>query len=647
MQALCLLLLPLQELVKLYLHSLAAGAVAVAFLIATSWVEEQTRREKEPVNRDLDIKDFLVVAARRHLCPIASYVTLTSMVSWCCGLSDPVLSRLVPSCYILPIIFHILGGSLPMVEWLTRVVSGFFVLATTLYVGKMAGKAFLYLYHTYLIYSLVREVEGSLTLLLLTTRRMLEVPVLLLYWLALFSSQLWSNMNNLQEKKYAIQDADWMVHLLVAVSEICESPLVLVATCIVLMIISSTVLAITRRLLAFCGGQVGAGGAAVQAGMTEGVVAFVLALQTGLIEIEMPARIGAFSIILFVVIASLLQSCLDTTQPVLLSLPATNRKWVRHLPALALSLALLTLPLLMVHGLLTKVSSDLWTLVIISSCLVTAVQALGSLLTYLLFVWDSSLPTPSPNIDDYVYYVKAATRTGELMLAVAVVACGFYESLSESREWSVINSVVLIVHCYFNIYTRITQGWASYLSRRQTSMRLSELEPASSEELTMHGDVCSICYQEMVEGAVRTECKHYFHTHCLRRWLVVQVLTKLHHSLSVFYPSCPFQDNCPMCTQAIVAKKEDVKEERPADLEEEEDREAASVRELVEEIWEELDEVGDGTDEEFVEDVEEEDEDVGLKEDEAVPDVGGDVGLRQRTVRNGQHATVSCLFDGD
>merc|ERR1719264_1008630 len=116
-----------------------------------------------------------MAAARRHLCPIASYVTLTSMVPWC---------------YILPIIFRILGGSLPMVEWLTRVVSGFFVLASTLHVGKMAGKAFLYMYHTYLIYSLVREVEGGLTLLLLTTRRMLEVPVLLLYWVTLFSSQL-------------------------------------------------------------------------------------------------------------------------------------------------------------------------------------------------------------------------------------------------------------------------------------------------------------------------------------------------------------------------------------------------------------------------------------------------------------------------
>ena len=60
------------------------------------------------------------------------------MVTWCLGLKDPVLSRLVPSCYILPIIFRILGGSLPIVEWLTRVVSGFFVLASMFHVGEVA-----------------------------------------------------------------------------------------------------------------------------------------------------------------------------------------------------------------------------------------------------------------------------------------------------------------------------------------------------------------------------------------------------------------------------------------------------------------------------------------------------------------------------
>lgn len=379
------------------------------------------------------------------------------------------------------------------------------------------------------------------------------------------------------------------------------------------MVVSCAALDLVKRFLSLSGGQVGAGTPAMQAGLTEGVVAFVLALQTGLTDIEMPARIGALSIILFVVTASLLQSCLDTAHPVLLSLPATNRPLVRHLPALTLSVLLLLFPLLMVHGLLTKVSSDLWTLVIISSCLVTAVQAVGSLATYLLFFWDSNLSTPSPNVDDYVYYVKAATRTAELLLAVAVVGCGFYESISESRDWSLMNSLVLVIHCYFNIYSRITQGWASYLARRQTSMRLSELEEASPEELAAHGDVCSICYQEMTNATVRTECRHYFHTHCLRRWLVVQ-------------------DNCPMCTQSIVARTEEGKEGEEAGQED--------VEQLAES------------------DVEASEHEASDKESEAVEnDLGEEEGggLRRRTGAVGVAAveggagerSVSHLFDGD
>ena len=116
-----------------------------------------------------------------------------------------------------------------------------------------------------------------------------------------------------------------------------------------------------------------------------------------------------------------------------------------------------------------------------------------------------------------------------------------------------------------------------------------------------------------------------------------------------------------MCTQPIVAKKE---EETPAVLEEgEEERglveEEERLVELVgraypEEIWEELEEISENSGEE---NAEAEDEEVEFKEEEAVPeevvDVG-DVGLRQRTVGNGQQetvgngqATVSCLFDGD
>ena len=126
------------------------------------------------------------------------------------------------------------------------------------------------------------------------------------------------------------------------------------------------------------------------------------------------------------------------------------------------------------------------------------------------------------------------------LLAVAVVLGGFYESfMMESRQdWTVVNSLVLLTHCYFNIYTRVSQGWDSYLARRDTSRRLSTLATASPAQLVEHGDLCSICYQDLEHPqAVITNCQHFFHAACLKKWLVVQ-------------------DNCPLCTKPIVAQEE-------------------------------------------------------------------------------------------
>merc|ERR1719348_35150 len=225
----------------------------------------------------------------------------------------------------------------------------------------------------------------------------------------------------------------------------------------------------------------------------------------------MPARVGGTAIILFVVASSLLQSMLEVSSP----------------------------------ALLTYISSQLWTVVIVSSCLVTAVQALGCLATYFVFLWDSSLPQPSPHTDDYVYYVKATTKTLEVLLALVLVSEGFYDSVFAEQEWNLLNNIVLGVHCYFNIYMRVSQGWACYLQRRETSARISELPTASRQELEALGDVCSICYQDMLTlgkdddetGCVMTQCGHIFHRHCLRRWLVVQ-------------------DNCPLCTHPVVKQEE-------------------------------------------------------------------------------------------
>jgi len=538
--ALALLLLPLVELVTVYVHILASAALGLSFLIATQFVEDE-RKVKVGIVEDGHEGLFKVWGAdlaRRHLCPLASYVTLTHFISWCCNLTNPVFKKVGPSLYILPVVANLLGFPLTTVAWVTRVVSGYLVLSVILYSLSKAWAVISYMHETMLVYQIVREELGPFNVLVLTIRRMLEPSVLGSYWVTLFFAQLWSNGLGLVEKKYIIQDSDWMVQGVVAMAEICESPLLLISFCVVVMGLSCFALFLIKYLLSTCGAAAG-GQHILQSGVTEGVVAFVLGLQTGLTDMEMPGRIGALSIILFVVVASLLQSSLEITHPVLLSLPATNRRIVRHILPVFLTIILFFLPVLMVYTLLTKISSDMWTLVIISTCLVTAVQAMGHLVTYALFVWDSMLTVPSPHMDDYVYYVKASTRGVELLLALAVVSGGFYESVALDREWSLLNTMVLLCHCYFNIYTRISQGWASYLARRETSARLDTLQTATQAQLDQHGDVCSICYQEMEAPlAVVTQCMHYFHKNCLKRWLVVQ-------------------DNCPLCTKAIVAEEKE------------------------------------------------------------------------------------------
>ena len=94
-----------------------------------------------------------------------------------------------------------------------------------------------------------------------------------------------------------------------------------------------------------------------------------------------------------------------------------------------------------------------------------------------------------------------------------------------------------------------------------------------------------------------------------------------------------------MCTQPIVAKKgEEEEQDVLSDVHDEGDEE-----EMEEEIWEDLGEVSDFSEEETVE-VDAENVEADTKEPEAVDE---EVGLRQRRVDNGQGAVVSCLFDGD
>merc|ERR1719402_867161 len=479
---------------------------------------------------------------RRHLCPVASYVTLTSLVAWCLDIQHPVLRKLFPSLYIVPIILRVLGLPIGLLATATKCVNGFFVFVIMDYCLIRLFVIYRYLMEVWMLYSVIVAAAGRFSVIVMTIQRMLEPAVLGLYWVVLMMMQLWSNYYKVTKKNYILSETEWYIKVIVAMSEIVESPISLISFCTVVMASSNLSLDLTRRFLLSCGGTVGHGNPVLQSGLTEGIVTFILALQTGLIDIEMPARIGALSIILFIVVASLLQSVYELTHPVLLALCAVNRRPANHVKVLSLTLFLLAAPSYMTLTILTKVSSDMWTLVVISSCVVTIVQVLGTLVNYFLFLWDSFQTSPSDNMDDYVYYIKSVTRGIEFLLAVAIVGGGFYEAATTKEELSMLNSVILVIHCYFNIYTRLTAGWRSYLQRREALKRMATLADATEEQLKDNDDVCSICFEAMAAAKV-TSCRHYFHGACLRRWLYIQ-------------------DNCPMCTAPIVKTVVEKEEER-------------------------------------------------------------------------------------
>lgn len=170
---------------------------------------------------------------------------------------------------------------------------------------------------------------------------------------------------------------EWYMVFLCAISQICDSPLTLVGTCVAMSYAAALGLAGTKIFIQSY--KAYAAEHNPHAGLTEGLTMGLLAVQTGLIRIKMPQRLAAMSIILFVVVASLIQSIYEATEPMLLALSANKDKhFIRHFKILLLSLFLFAFPLYMSFVLCYIFDLNFWTLVVISTCVMTSVQVRSS-----------------------------------------------------------------------------------------------------------------------------------------------------------------------------------------------------------------------------------------------------------------------------
>ena len=355
------------------------------------------------------------------------------------------------------------------------------------------------------------------------------LPVqMLIFWLYLFGSHLYVNF-----RSQNFPENGKLLVILASMGDSCSTPVSLLALCITISYFSYYILTLTKVFL--LGREGLAHNNDLFTGWTEGFTMLLIAIQTGLLDLKPLQRAFLMSILLFIVVSSLIQSMYEMTDPILLGLSASHsRNLSKHLRVIALCTVMWTLPLYMTYMICQYFDLDFWLMIIISSCILTSVQVIGSLLVYWLFLYDTFRTEPWEKLDDVVYYIRSTVRVLEFIVAVFVVFFGIKSSMS---DFSWLNGGILMVHCYFNVWQRLQSGWKTFLLRREAVKKIESLPEATKEQLSEHNDVCSICFQEMNVARI-TNCGHYFHGCCLRKWLYVK-------------------DSCPLCHQQVLEKKSD------------------------------------------------------------------------------------------
>ncbi|KAI3367422.1 hypothetical protein L3Q82_026280, partial [Scortum barcoo] len=511
------LVLPLRHIVTLYLHILAALLLYMGHQISKDYVREELHYGYEGAVY-LDSLAF-----NRFVSAMTSQIILSTL----CAFLMKTRKVWLFSAHMLPLLARLCAA--PHATLLT---------VNTFSMGLTgAGIAMFLLSHLFVPYRLARAAFSELLQLeVIELYRLLAVgislwnqfavPVLFsVFWFVLFVVQLCSDT---MSGSASAGHQGIMFFLLTSVSECCATPYSLLG---LTFVVSYLALGLLNLCKFYLGGY-----AAVQnenvmhRGVTEGVTLLLLALQTGLLDMQALQRTFLLSIILFIVVTSTLQSMIEITDPIILALGASrNRSLWKHFRGLSMCLLLLVFPVFMAYKISQFFHMDFWLLILVSSCMLTSLQVTGTMLIYSLFMVELFRSDPIESLDEVIYWVNAVSRVLEFVVALCVVAYGTWESLF--GEWSWMGASVIIIHSYFNVWLRAQSGWRSFLLRQEAAKKINSLPRATAQQLQQHNDVCSICFQEM-SSAVITYCGHFFHGNCLRKWLYVQ-------------------ETCPMCHQTI------------------------------------------------------------------------------------------------
>ncbi|KAJ7411494.1 RING finger protein 145 [Pitangus sulphuratus] len=460
----------------MYLEPLSMNRFMTALVVVVILINVQEAWEDSCILPGLFYAALKYFAGQLVVCTLCSCVMKTKQIWLFSAHMLPLLARLC----LVPLETIVIINKFAMIFTGLEVL--YFLASNLLVPYNLAKSAYRELVQ-------VVEVYGLLALGM-SLWNQLVVPVLfMVFWLVLFALQIYSYFST---RDQPASRERLLFLFLTSIAECCSTPYSLLGLVFTVSFVALGVLTLCKFYLQ--GYRAFMNDPAMNRGMTEGVTLLILAVQTGLIELQVVHRAFLLSIILFIVVASILQSMLEIADPIVLALGASRDKslW-KHFRAVSLCLFLLVFPAYMAYMICQFFHMDFWLLIIISSSILTSLQVLGTLFIYVLFMVEEFRKEPVENMDDVIYYVNGTYRLLEFLVALCVVAYGVSETIF--GEWTVMGSVIIFIHSYYNVWLRAQLGWKSFLLRRDAVNKIKSLPVATKEQLEQHNDICAICYQ--------------------------------------------------------------------------------------------------------------------------------------------------------
>ncbi|XP_025202234.1 protein TRC8 homolog [Melanaphis sacchari] len=260
---------------------------------------------------------------------------------------------------------------------------------------------------------------------------------------------------------------------------------------------------------------------------------YILAVLTGLTLIEPEERFMGLYRIFFLIFGLLVSFIHNMASPLLLSMGISyNSSLHRHLRPLFVSGFLLMVSFFTLMYLWYSNLMSNWLIVVSSLNIQNIIQIFVTLNVYLLLIIDHSIPFEE-KLDDYVFYIQSFGCAVTFCFGVVFFLHGIYNTIYIPD--SLAHAPMIFLDTYLVVWCGIKKGWKIFIRRRLATLKIESLADATIDQTLLINNHCPICFQIMKSAKI-TNCNHYYHGRCLRKWLYIK-------------------DYCPMCHTIVSGHK--------------------------------------------------------------------------------------------